>query len=200
MTRVKICGLTRVEDVVLAVELGAEAVGFVLEPTSPRSISLEQAERLAGYAAPYCITVAVYGRTSEPFPRVQAIQAVEFRSRPSCTLVQAVRLREDTTFEEIQGLAEAADAIILDAFSSKGYGGTGEKINWSFAREIVDRLSKPVILAGGLNPVNVAEAILTVQPYAVDVSSGIESSPGVKDPLKMRAFFEAVNASASPDC
>jgi phosphoribosylanthranilate isomerase len=192
VTRVKICGLTRLEDVVLAANLGADAVGFVLEATSPRCISVEEAERLASYAGPYCTTVAVYGRTSGRFPQLQAVQAVEFRSIPVAARIQAVRLKQDTTLEQVKAAGEGADAVILDAFSSKGYGGTGERVDWSRAAEIVCELSMPVILAGGLTPENVSEAIAVVQPYAVDVSSGVESAPGVKDAEKLRAFFQAV--------
>jgi phosphoribosylanthranilate isomerase len=195
VTRVKICGLTRIEDVELAASLGADALGFVLEPTSPRCISVQTAEALSAYAGPYCTTVAVYGRSQEQEPSLQAVQAVQFRALTQKTAIQAIRLREETTLADIVEASKHADAVLLDAYSSDAFGGTGKSLDWHRAAEIISSLTKPVILAGGLTPDNVAEAIERVRPYAVDVSSGVESSPGVKDPAMVRAFIEAARAA-----
>ena len=174
----------------MAVELGADAIGFVLECTSPRHLEASAVNELAKLAGPYCTTVAVYGRTSEPFPRTSAVQAVEFRSAPVRTCIQVIRLGKDAPID-----AGNADAILLDAYSPDAFGGTGEKVDWERAVEIVRSAKKPVILAGGLNPSNIAEAIALVRPYGVDVSSGIESAPGKKDPSMMRDFIQAVRAA-----
>ncbi len=196
MTRIKICGLTRAQDVASAIDLGADAVGFVLEPTSPRCISIQEAEALAQAAGPYCTTVAVYGRTGDVLPRVQAIQAVRFSARTDKTKILAVRLKTETTVEDVLAAAEHADAVLLDAYSASAYGGTGERVDWHQAADIVQALKVPVILAGGLKPSNIAEAIAIVQPYGVDVSSGIESAPGIKDASMMRAFIQKVRSVA----
>ena len=191
VTRIKICGLTRAEDVELAVMLGVHAVGFVLEPTSPRCISHGAAEELARIAKPYCTAVGVYGKVDGKPPKLPAIQAVEFSRATVSTRIQTVRIGRDTTIEDLVKAASRADAILIDAFSTKGYGGTGKRVDWGFAAEAVQACPKPVILAGGLNPENVGRAIEVVRPYGIDVSSGIEFMPGVKDHHMLRDFVAA---------
>ncbi len=196
MTRVKICGLCSIEDVVQALDAGADAVGFVLEPSSPRCIELSELDELLQFVGPYATTVAVYGRGPETFPRVSAIQAVEFRALPQGPLrIRAVRLKSETTVAEVLAKTTEAEALLLDAFSPNAYGGTGERVDWERAAEVVHACKKPVILAGGLTPDNVAEAIRTVRPYAVDVSSGVEVGPRVKDRVKVRDFVKAAKAA-----
>jgi phosphoribosylanthranilate isomerase len=194
VTRIKICGLTQIEDVVQASHLGVDAVGFVLEPTSPRYVSPARAEELAGYLGPYITSVAVYGRTKSPIPNLMAVQALEFRHRPRKIRVQTVRVTPQMTRQELDLIAGSADAILLDAYSPHAYGGTGEKVDWHHAAELIRHLTIPTILAGGLTPDNVADAIQIVRPYAVDVSSGVESAPGIKDPAKMRDFITGVRS------
>lgn len=194
MTRVKICGITRREDAEVAIELGAHALGFILEPTSKRY--LREVPAWIEILPPYVAKVAVFGNMPADFddPRFDAVQA----SAESLPLdsrfdnIAAVRCKADDSVQSILAKSECAGAIHLDAFVEGNYGGTGRCIDWALAAEIVRASPKPVILAGGLTPENVAEAIRRVKPYAVDLSSGVEESPGIKDPVKLKHFFEAV--------
>ncbi|MCH8977660.1 MAG: phosphoribosylanthranilate isomerase [Armatimonadetes bacterium] len=193
MTRVKICGLTRVEDVELAVELGAAAVGFVLEPSSPRCIPLADVHDLLRSTPPYTYCVAVLGpfvhsKLLAPFDAVQAIGVSNADVEASQRAIHVCRIGSDDPLPE----PASYDALLLDAFSPEAYGGTGVRIDLDAARGVMAESVRPVILAGGMTPDNVGEVIRTLRPYAVDVSSGVESSPGVKDTHKLRAFFEAV--------
>lgn len=197
MTRVKICGLTRLTDVEAAEELGADALGFVLEPSSPRCItSFDELRILAHSTGPYCTAVAVFGVMPAVLSEeigVQAVQALAFsHTMPPYLKVRAVRVGETSHEVPLAALDPEDSAIVLDAHDTKSLGGTGKRIDWDLARAVVQASPKPVILAGGLTPDNVAEAIRTVRPYAVDVSSGVESSPGIKDPIKIRDFIQAV--------
>ena len=192
MVKVKICGLTRREDVEAAVALGADAVGFVFEPTSPRCLTSEQGLKLAMGLPPFVTRVGVSGTTHDniPYELLDAVQAITFKMPHVPRTMQVYRRKPDATVAEVIEAIGPADALVLDAFSSKGLGGTGEKIDWGVAAEIVAESPKPVILAGGLNPENVKEAIHRVHPYAVDVASGVEISPGIKDPELIKRFIQ----------
>lgn len=192
MTRVKICGLTNAEDAEFAADCGAHALGFVLEPSSPRFLADPGFVRAL---RPYVLTVAVFGPAG-PMPEV-GFEAVQWLGEPASSWpaglrrIQAVRLRPgDDALQAIAG-AQHADAIVLDGYSTAQYGGTGEQVNVDLARVCIDASTRPVILAGGLTPVNVAERISLLRPYGVDVSSGVESRPGKKDPAKVRDFIQA---------
>jgi phosphoribosylanthranilate isomerase len=191
MTRVKICGLTRPQDVDLAVDLGAHAVGFVAHPSSPRALTSDQIRELAQRVPPFVTTVTVFG----PYP-------AEFEI--STDLIQGlgnpIHPRFITSWRpepDLQLPTKPGEALLLDALAADGGGGTGHTVNWDRAAEIVQSANYPVILAGGLDPDNVAEAIRKVRPYAVDVASGTEASKGIKDPGRMRAFFEAVRSATN---
>lgn len=193
MTRVKICGLTRVEDVELAVELGASAVGFVLEPSSPRCIPLADVHDLLRSTPPYTYCVAVLGpfapsQVLVPFDAIQAIGVTNADVEASQRAIHVHRIGSDDPVPD----PASYDALLLDAFSKEAFGGTGVRIDLEAAKGVMAESVRPVILAGGLTPGNVGEVIRTARPYAVDVSSGVESSPGVKDPDRLREFFEAV--------
>ncbi len=193
MTRVKICGLTKVEDVEMAVELGAAAVGFVLEPDSPRCILLADVYDLLRSTPPYTYCVAVLGpfahsRLLAPFDAVQAIGVTNADVEASQRAIHVHRIGSDDPLPE----PASYDALLLDAFSPEGFGGTGIRIDLDAAKGVMAESVRPIILAGGMTPDNVGEAICALRPYAVDVSSGVESEPGVKDTGKLRAFFEAV--------
>ncbi|MHB8636047.1 MAG: phosphoribosylanthranilate isomerase [Fimbriimonadaceae bacterium] len=192
-TGIKICGLTRLADAELAVELGANALGFVLEPTSPRSIhenceALSIPERLG----PYVLCVAVLGPYRSVPPRFHAIQCVddvpESVGKPT---IKAIRVGADDTADTILAKIGTRAAALLDAFDSQHFGGTGRRVDWEVAAEVVARSNAKIILAGGLTPDNVAAAIESVCPYAVDVSGGVEGDLGIKDAGKLRAFFQA---------
>ena len=184
MTRVKICGLTRIVDLEVAIEAGADAVGLILEPTSPRFLTRDQFNELARRAGPFCTVVAVYGIAGAPYPQAQAYQAHVFEENPPGLKIAAYGISGNTELPE-------ADAILLDSFSKDAFGGTGRRVDWNLAGEFVFTCPKPVVLAGGLNPDNVAIAIEKVKPYSVDVSSGVEVAPGIKDAKMIRDFIQA---------
>ena len=195
---VKICGLTRVEDLVAAAEFGADALGLILEPSSPRFLaSDEQIRDLVQAAPPFTPTVSVIGiyRSGAGISRFAppVIQAVDFEGRPDPRIrrLQVRRVSDTSSADEILSHLEHRDALVLDAFDPHQYGGTGHRIDWDLAAEVVRRSPLAVILAGGLTPDNVAEAVQKVRPYAVDVASGVESAPGIKDHVKMRDFIQA---------
>jgi phosphoribosylanthranilate isomerase len=196
MTRVKICGLTNREDAQVAIDSGADALGFVFERTSPRFIG-EEFEWIAELP-PLPLKVAVFGRVDRTVPRgiFDAVQGVEWDvlSTPSTKRLHAIRLRAGQTAEDISRMTVAASAILLDAYRADAFGGTGERVDWELAAEIVRLSSRPIILAGGLEPDNVAEAVRIVRPFAVDVSSGVESSKGRKDHAKVRDFIAAARS------
>jgi phosphoribosylanthranilate isomerase len=204
---VKVCGLTREEDLAVAVEAGADAVGFILGiPSSPRNLTLEHAEKLVSKVPVFVDSIVVTAPKSfewliEVSQRLKpsAIQIhgkerldfAEIRGKFGNTrLIKTVYVTEDLdkgALEELKGF----DAILLDSFSKGQYGGTGKIHNWGLSAKIREAVKPvPVILAGGLKPENVKEAILKVQPYAVDVASGVEQEPGIKDHEKIRAFVE----------
>lgn len=186
MTRIKICGITNVEDLAAVLDAGADYVGIVRVPSSPRYV--ENPTELAALAAGRAAVIGVYAEYNEDrFVEVfDSIQTFSQTSRPN--VLRVYRLGE-TPVENIVGSANGP--LLLDAFSPAGYGGTGTLADWDQAAEVVARAPFPVFLAGGLTPDNVAEAIRKVQPFAVDVSSGVEASPGRKDRAKVRAFVEA---------
>ena len=203
----KVCGLTREEDVAIAVEAGADAVGFILGiPSSPRNLTLEKAERLVSKVPVFVDSVIVTAPKSfewliEVVQRVKpsAIQIhgkeqldfTEIRRKLGNTrLIKTVYVKEALDKETLEELKDF-DAILLDSFSKGQYGGTGKIHDWGLSAKIREAVKHvPVILAGGLKSENVKEAILKVQPYAVDVASGVEQEPGIKDHKKIRAFVD----------
>ena len=205
MTRVKICGLTREEDVDAAIKMGADAVGFVFYPKSKRYIAPDVAKRLIDRVPPYVMTVGLFVNESPEiierilreiplsllqFHGVESLKDCERYARP---YVKAVRVNRKTDFLEIQAEFISAKGFLLDA-DSAAFGGSGQTFDWSL---IPNHLKKPVILAGGLNTENIVEAIRQVNPYAVDVSSGVESQPGIKCHNKMQVFIDNVRREGS---
>lgn len=191
--KVKVCGLTRAEDVAVALEAGADALGFVFEPTSPRRLlDLE----LPASVGPFTQCVAVFGPCRDMVTGCALTQCTE--GAPPERWIRAWRLSPGDTPESV---AEAMrqgrlpEALLLDAMGPLGYGGTGTQVDWGLAAEIVAAVSMPVILAGGLDARNVADAVRRVRPYGVDASSGLETSPGIKDPEKVRAFVSAAKSA-----
>lgn len=200
MVRVKICGLTCEEDIHVAVRYGAHAIGFVFEPSSSRYIG-DRADvlDLLRSVPPFVVRVAVFGSLRDlPAELWQEFAAVQFVSGEGVTLplhlrrIRAVRLRREEDVPHALRLQDEADALLVDAYHPQKMGGTGETANWRLARLLRDEAIKPVILAGGLTPDNVCDAIAQVQPFAVDVSSGVESAPGKKDHLKVKEFIANV--------
>lgn len=213
MTRVKICGITNKADAFLATELGAHALGFVFAE-SPRKISPDAAARIIDALPPFITTVGVFVnhpaedvREIAEYCGLHAVQlhgdetlayCREFRQK----VIKAFRLRNYTEIEEWFSQENGHDvaatpdadntvaAYLVDAYSRDQYGGTGISLRWELVRNL--NLNRPLILAGGLNHLNIADAIRMVKPYAVDVSSGVELKPGKKDEHKMREFMRAV--------
>ncbi len=204
-TRVKICGITSVADGLVAAEAGADMIGLMFYDGSPRHISLATAGEIARALPPFVLRVGVFVNPDEALvTRAIAecgLNLLQFHGdEPSdfCTQfglmsVKALRVRDA---ESLGVLAQfQTDAFLLDACSPAGRGGTGETFNWDLA-VAARRFGKPIFLAGGLTPENVADAVKKVNPFAVDVSSGVESAPGKKDPAKVRAFIAAAKSVA----
>jgi phosphoribosylanthranilate isomerase len=206
--RTKICGITREEDLTVAMDAGADAIGFLVGvPSSPRNLTLERAETLLDQVPIFIDSIVVTAPKS-----IEWLVEIYERLKPSgiqihgkeeldssiihekigdVNLIKTVYVTEDTLNEAVIEDLKTFDAVLLDSFSKGQYGGTGKVHDWSLSRQIKQAVAPiPVILAGGLNPENVKEAILAVEPYAVDVASGVEANPGIKDQNKVRAFVE----------
>ena len=199
-TRIKICGLTREADVDAAVEAGADAVGFVLYPKSPRAVSVARAAALARGLPPFVTPVALFVNAGEDELRAaaEAIPAVLLQFHGDETPAQcaaagrpylrAARMVAGFDLLDFTARFHDAQAVLLDAFV-EGYGGGGKVFDWSV---IPANLPRPVVLSGGLHAGNVIQGITTLRPWAVDVSSGVESSKGIKDADSIRRFCDAV--------
>ena len=201
-TRVKICGITRREDAALAVELGADALGFVFWPGSPRALTSDLARSIAGTLPRSVTRVGVF---VDPLPDDVAwlvesvgLDSVQLHGRESAerfewigaAMLKAVRLDTDADIERAADLPDFVTPLV-DAGDRMRPGGTGRLADWRRAARLAAR--RPIMLAGGLVPDNVAAAIREVRPWAVDVSSGVERYPGVKDADRMTQFFQAVS-------
>ncbi|HXH61463.1 MAG TPA: phosphoribosylanthranilate isomerase [Fimbriimonadaceae bacterium] len=195
MTRVKVCGITNLDDLEVVLDEGASAVGFVLEQGSPRLVGMGDIADLLSAVPPYVARVAVMGPFAPgghlaSFDAVQAIGVERTRLEASQRAVAVYRVGSGEPFPD----PEEVDAVLLDAFSAGEYGGTGKRIDFRSARAAMAESTRPVIVAGGLDPDNVGEVVKELRPYAVDVSSGVESAPGKKDRGAVRAFIQAVRA------
>jgi phosphoribosylanthranilate isomerase len=205
--RVKICGITRKEDLDAAAAAGADAVGFVVGvASSPRNLSLNEAEKLIRQVPPFVKSVLVtVPRSIDEFETYEklnpdAIQihgenlhaAASVRLKiPNSLLIGAVNANLANTLDVVSRASKLFDAVLLDSFAEGRYGGTGIVHDWELSKRVKQVIHpKPLILAGGLNPDNVAEAVRTVEPYAVDVSSGVERQPGIKDHKKIIEFIK----------
>ena len=204
-TRVKICGITSVADGLMAVAAGADMVGLMFYDQSPRHVALPVAAEISRALPPYIQRVGVFVNPDETFVNQAIVECglnlLQFHGEESsgfCTQfglmsVKALRVQDASSLAALANYQ--TDAFLLDAYSRSGRGGTGEKFNWNLAVE-ARKFGKPIFLAGGLTPENVAEAVRQVQPFAVDVSSGVELAPGRKDETKVRAFVTAARNAA----
>jgi phosphoribosylanthranilate isomerase len=200
-TRVKICGITSVADGLAAARQGADAIGLVFHPPSPRRVTLQRAAEIAAALPPFVARVAVLVNPSAAQARAvigacgpdllqfHGEEPPEFCRRFGVPYLRAVRVRPEVDLLEFLARYEDAAGWLLDAYRGDLYGGTGERFDW---RLIPPRLARPVVLSGGLEAANVAEAIRHVRPWAVDVSSGVESAKGVKDERLIAAFITGV--------
>jgi len=203
-TRVKICGITELADALAVMEAGADALGFNFYAKSPRSLTISTAANILKQLPPLIMRVGVFVNAGEEKIR-RAIgecglsmlqfhgdETPEFCTQFGLMSMKAFRIRSAKTLEELPKYP--TEAWLLDAYAAEEQGGTGKKFNWDLAVE-AQKFGKPIYLAGGLTPENVAAAVRKVRPFGVDVASGVESSPGKKDHKKVRAFIKAVRST-----
>ncbi len=201
MTRVKICGITRIEDGLAAAHAGADAIGLVFAPASPRRVTAAQAAAIAAALPPFVSSVALFVD-----PSAEEVRAVLQRFRPDllqfhgdeppdfCAAfglpyLKAVRVRPATDLLQYAAAYAGARGLLLDAYHPDSHGGTGQRFDW----DLIPRgLPRPIVLAGGLDPDNVAAAVSRVRPWAVDVSSGVEVAKGIKDASRIARFIREV--------
>lgn len=201
MPRVKVCGITRTEDALLAAELGASAIGFIFWPHSPRCVEPRIAREIVDVLPGHVVAVGVF--VDQPPGDVQRISrqvrlgAVQLHGHESIDyavsllepVIKAVAVTDTFDVASLQAIPKTI-TVLLDAHDPVRRGGTGRTINWTRAAEAA--ASRPLILSGGLTPDNVNEAVRAVQPYGIDLSSSLETSPGVKDHARLRALFAAL--------
>lgn len=211
--RIKICGVTNLADAVLAAQLGADAVGLNFYPASPRHVTVNQAAEIIRALPPFVEPVGVFVNTAWrqiaataktlALRVVQCLNEEKFTAPPPSPIrrIEVYRIKDAQALQDVRDLirlarkvGSAPAAILLDAYSPDQYGGTGKTAPWELLADFQPEL--PLILAGGLNHDNVAKAIRKVRPWAVDVASGVESSPGKKDPEKMKRFIEAARKAS----
>jgi len=198
--RIKVCGITNSADALAVAEAGADALGFVFYEKSPRWVAPERVAEIVEKLPPFITTVGLFVNATREFIRqtmaVARLDVVQLHGDeqpddcllPPWRVVKALRVKNA---ESLQGAAAfPVAALLLDAWRDDAYGGTGHRFDWQLARELGGE--HPIILAGGLNPGNVARAVATVKPYAVDVSSGVEISPGRKDIARVKEFIKQV--------
>ncbi len=206
-TRVKICGITRVEDIVNSVESGVDALGFVFVESSPRCVTIEQARSLIKHVPPFVQTVGLFMNQSSEFIRAVlnevSLNLLQFHGEETpvqCELhrmdyIKAIAMgggsKEGGSIDVVNYAAQYADSkgFLLDSHELGQSGGSGEAFDWS---KVPRKITKPLILAGGLTTENIAAAVSQVKPYAVDVSSGVEAAKGIKDKEKIVAFIRGV--------
>ncbi len=203
-TRIKVCGITRPEDAIAAVDAGADAIGVVLAP-SPRQVSIERAAEIAATVGPFVSVVGVFVNAPEDFVAEATerigLSYLQFHGDESpercasapAQVIRALRVGTEFDVDTVESVREHVVAILLDTYDSQIAGGTGTKFDWQAVPVLPGRI--PFILAGGLTPHNVGAGIAALRPYAVDVSSGVEAAHGIKDHDAMRAFCAAVRAA-----
>jgi phosphoribosylanthranilate isomerase len=203
ISRSKICGITRIQDALLAVNLGFDAIGLNFCQRSLRCLTIEQAKTIASNIPPFVARVAIFANADSAYIKAilqqMPIDYLQFHGNEipeQCChygkpYIKAFSAISASQIENAcQTWQKQASACLLDTYHASLQGGTGKSFDWNM---IPKHLAMPIILAGGLNPANVEKAIRDVQPYAVDVCSGVESSPGIKDANKMQLFMEALN-------
>ena len=201
MTRIKICGITNREDLEAAAAYGADALGFIAVPNTPRYVSDERFDEIATQPPLFVKRVVVVMRPEDannyPADYIQYYHETTDKAqsrRNTYWRIKCFRMKDASTLEEIKAFSDPVSALLLDTYHKDKMGGAGETFNWDLAVEAKRLSGKPIILAGGLTPENIADALEAVHPDCVDVASGVESSPGVKDHAKVKAFIKAVRA------
>lgn len=204
LTRVKICGITRKEDALTAIDHGADALGFVFYPPSPRHVEVEQAAEIAACLPPFVTTVALFvnadaetiadvvSRVGIDLLQFHGNECPDYCAQHNRPWMKAIRMKEDTDLHQEMNRYAGARALLLDAYRAGVPGGTGETFDW---QRIPKDIASQIVLAGGLDQNNVAQAIEQVRPFAVDVSGGVEAQKGIKDENKIEQFMNAVRLS-----
>lgn len=212
-TRVKMCGTTRQEDALAAVSYGVDALGFIFYAKSPRFIPFDKAAEIIKKLPPLIDRVGVFvnapmaelvtaAGVGLSYLQLHGNESVEYCRElrlqlPSCGIIKAFRVGEESRAEHFTPYNDCVDAFLLDTYVQGAKGGTGKVFDWSILERL--KLQKPIFLAGGLTPENVQHAIAEVQPFAVDINSGVESQPGVKDHVRLKNLLELVyQTQASP--
>ena len=202
MIKVKVCGITNAEDALAAVELGADALGFVFAP-SPRQVTRQQVADIVAKLPPFVCKVGVFADSSLQevaetlqscgldLAQLHGSETPGFCQALFPRVIKAFRVKDESVLDLLPRYK--ASAYLLDSYHEALKGGTGQSFNWEIARKA--RRYGRIVLSGGLTPENVRQAITEVQPFAIDVSSGVESRPGVKDHAKLRAFLEAAKST-----
>ena len=200
-TRIKICGITRLEDALCAVRLGAHALGFVFYGPSPRCVGVDTARAICAALPPFVCTVglfvdatraeidAVRARVPLSLLQLHGNESPEYCVALDTPYIKAVRVRAETDLLQYATAYSGAQGLLLDAYVEAVPGGTGQRFDWDL---VPSSLPLPIVLSGGLDADNVADAIRRVAPWAVDVSSGVEAAKGVKDALKLARFIDGV--------
>jgi len=200
--RIKICGITNPDDAISAAELGADAIGLVFYKNSPRFVELSTARKIISVLPPFITKVGLFVDLDEDSIRSVlekvSLDLLQFHGNESAQIcrsfakpyMKAVRMHDDVDLSDISDKYPDAAALLLDAYVESVAGGSGQQFDWN---RIPPGFRRPVVLAGGLNPDNVTQAIRQVKPYAVDVSTGVESDKGIKDSAKMADFIKAVS-------
>ncbi len=203
LVRIKICGITNLEDALLASDLGAWALGFIFHPASPRRVAPETAREIIRQLPPFVLSVGVVAdeeaaevrelaaRVGLDWLQLHGRESAEYCRGLGRRVLKAFHIRGPGSLAALKDYRGAAQAFLLDAYRPGVAGGTGETLDWELARQA--GLFGPIVLAGGLTPANVARALEVACPQAVDVASGVEAAPGKKDPEKLKAFFRAVS-------
>jgi phosphoribosylanthranilate isomerase len=206
---IKVCGITRAEDAIAASDLGADAVGLVFYPPSPRAVAFDaMADIVGGVSANVSVVALFVNPTAAEVNQVVDsghIDLLQFHGSESeefcCSFdipyMKAFRVGFDADLQAAIAAYPSAELILLDSYDKAAPGGTGSTFNWKKAASLSDTLRSKLVLAGGLNADNIADAIAQVQPYGVDVSSGVESSPGIKDRVLINKFIEGVRSVSS---
>lgn len=207
MVRIKICGITNLEDALLASELGANALGFIFFAKSPRSVDPEAAREIIRQLPPFVLSVGVFvnaeaaavrelaARVGLDWVQLHGQESPEYCRSLGRRVMKAFRIKDENSLKKLEAYRGAVQALLLDTYKQGQTGGTGEAFDWELA--VRAKGYGPIVLAGGLTADNVALAIATVRPEAVDVASGVEAAPGKKDQGKLRAFFRAINLAVS---
>ncbi|WP_197745308.1 phosphoribosylanthranilate isomerase [Candidatus Nitrosacidococcus tergens] len=205
-TRVKFCGITRREDALAAIDYGVDALGLVFYPKSPRAVTISQAIEITQNLPPFITIVGLFVNAQEheikDVLNALPIDTIQFHGDESpaqCNCynkpyIKAISMKEGISLPQVAEIYKQSAALLLDTYQQGIPGGTGQTFNWD---KISTDITKEIILAGGLTPVNVAQGVRQVKPYGVDVSGGIEQSKGIKDTIKMAAFMKGVASADS---